>query len=362
MKRALFIDRDGTLVYEPADEQVDALSKVKFLPGVFTYLGRIARELDYELVLVTNQDGLGTDAFPEETFWPAHRLIMDTLASEGIVFREECIDRHFPADNAPTHKPGTAMLKSYQLGEWNLAESYVIGDRWSDVELAQNLGAKSIFISPEAGEGADLTAPDWQTIYQFLRTERRKVTIARKTKETDIALTFSASGSGQARVQTGLGFFDHMLDQVARHSGCDLTATVQGDLDVDEHHTVEDLALALGEAVSQSLGNRVGITRYAFVLPMDEAEARVSIDLGGRPYLQWDVPFQRERVGDVPTELWKHFFQSFCQTAGCTLNVACTAENDHHRIEAVFKGFAKVLGQAVALTGSDAVPSTKGVL
>ena len=383
MQRILFIDRDGTLITEPQpDQQVDSLAKLDFIPKTISALRRIAEETSYSLVMVTNQDGLGTDSFPEDTFWPAHNKMLATLAGENINFDAVHIDRHFPHDNAPARKPGTGMLTGYFSGDYNLANSYVIGDRLTDVQLAVNLGAKAILFLPNAGEaspvqGADvsgltdamrdaivLTTGDWDAIYEFLRLPARTATVERNTRETQIRVELNLDGTGRADMHTGLGFFDHMLDQVAKHSGADLSIRVQGDLHIDEHHTIEDTALALGEAYRRALGDKRGIGRYGFLLPMDEALAQVAIDFSGRPWLVWDAEFRREKIGDVPTEMFFHFFKSFADAALCNLNVKVEGDNEHHKIEAVFKAFAKAIRMAVRrdVRELDNLPSTKGVL
>lgn len=362
MKKVLFIDRDGTILLEPPDEQIDSIEKFAFLPGAISALSRIARELDYELVMVTNQDGLGTDSFPEETFWPAHRLMLSILGGEGIVFSDVHIDRTFPEANAPTRKPGTEMLRRYFSDEYDLSGSFVIGDRASDTELARNLGCQAIRIGDVSDPGAVLTTPRWQEIYRFLSSEPRTSMVQRTTKETNIRVELSLDGQGRADIKTGLGFFDHMLAQLAFHGNVDLFLRVDGDLGVDEHHTVEDTALALGEAFADALGKRVGIGRYGYVLPMDDALAQVAIDFGGRSWLVWDAEFRREKIGDMPAEMFPHFFKSFCDTARCTLNVHVSGENEHHMIESIFKAVARAIGTAVARTGTQTIPSTKGVL
>lgn len=388
MQRILFIDRDGTLIAEPQpDQQVDSLAKLDFIPKTISALRRIAEETDYGLVMVTNQDGLGTNSFPEDTFWPAHNKMLTTLAGENIYFDAVHIDRHFPGDNAPTRKPGTGMLTGYFSGDYDLANSYVIGDRLTDVQLAVNLGAKAILFLPNDGQaspvqGADvadestpgmtdtmrdaiaLTTGDWDKIYEFLRLPARTATVERNTKETQIRVDLNLDGTGRADIHTGLGFFDHMLDQVAKHSGADLSIRVQGDLHIDEHHTIEDTALALGEAYRRALGDKRGISRYGFLLPMDEALAQVAIDFSGRPWLVWDAEFRREKIGDMPTELFFHFFKSFADAALCNLNVTVTGDNEHHKIEAIFKAFAKAIRMAVRrdVRELDNLPSTKGVL
>ncbi len=362
MKKVLFIDRDGTLIVEPEDEQIDSLEKLAFVPGAIGALARIARETDYRLVMVTNQDGLGTASFPEETFWPAHNKMLEILAGEGVVFDEILIDRSFPRDNAPTRKPGTALLTHYLKGDYNLADSYVIGDRISDLELASNLGARAIFISGNGDERAELSSASWDEICRYLKERPRRATVRRTTHETDIAVTVNLDGSGQADIATGLGFFDHMLEQLARHGGLDLKIKVRGDLQVDEHHTIEDTGLALGQAFDRALGSRKGVRRYGFLLPMDESLARVAIDFGGRSWLVWQARFAREKIGDMPTEMFSHFFKSFCDTARCTLNVEVQGENEHHKIEAVFKAWARAVQMAVARTHDGQLPSTKGSL
>lgn len=382
MQKILFIDRDGTLIVEPQpDQQVDSLAKLDYIPKAISALRRVAEETDYALVMVTNQDGLGTDSFPETTFWPAHTKMMGTFAGENIHFQAVHIDRHFPRDNAPTRKPGTGMLTEYFSDQYDLAGSYVIGDRLTDVQLAVNLGAKAVLFLPPNGletvQTADvpgltdamqnaiaLTTGDWDTIYEFLRLPPRTATVERNTKETQIRVELTLDGRGRANIQTGLGFFDHMLDQVAKHSGADLTIRVQGDLHIDEHHTIEDTALALGEAYRRALGNKRGISRYGFLLPMDEALAQVAIDFSGRPWLVWDAEFRREKIGDMPTEMFFHFFKSFSDTALCNLNVKVEGDNEHHKIEAIFKAFAKAIRMAVKrdIRELDNLPSTKGVL
>ncbi len=378
MKRILFIDRDGTLVLEPADEQVDSLDKVEFYPQVFQYLARIARELDYELVMVTNQDGLGTDAFPEADFWPAHKLIMRAFENEGVVFSEVLIDRTFPHENAPTRKPRTGLMTPYMdNADYDLTHSFVIGDRLTDMELAKNLNCRGIWLNtkPELGaaevesgneailEKIALTTTDWAEIYRFLRLSSRSAEVRRTTKETDILIRLALDGTGQARNRTGLGFFDHMLDQLARHSGCDLEVRVEGDLHIDEHHTIEDTALALGEAFYQALGDKLGIERYGFCLPMDDCLAQVAIDFGGRPWLVWDAEFRREKIGEMPTEMFSHFFKSFSDAARCNLNIKAEGTNEHHKIEAIFKAFAKSIKMAKRRDPENMqLPSTKGTL
>jgi imidazoleglycerol-phosphate dehydratase/histidinol-phosphatase len=362
MKKVLFIDRDGTIILEPEDEQIDSLEKLEFYPKAIVNLHKIAGELDYELVMVTNQDGLGTDSFPEDTFWPAHNKMMDLLKNEGVNFSDVLMDRSFPKDNSPNRKPATGMLGKYIHGDYNLEQSFVIGDRETDIMLAKNLGSKSIFLSDKPNEAADLTTTDWEAVYNFLKDESRIAKVERSTKETKISVAVNLDGSGKSDIDSGIGFFDHMLEQIARHSGCDLTINVKGDLEVDEHHTIEDTALALGEAFREALGSKKGIERYGFLLPMDDSLVQVAIDFSGRSWLVWKAKFKREKVGDVPTEMFNHFFKSFCDTAGCNLNVKAIGDNEHHKIEAIFKAFGKSIKQAVSKTGKGEIPSTKGTL
>jgi len=379
MKRVLFLDRDGTLVREPEDYQVDRLDKVEFYPEVFRYLSRIARELDYTLVMVTNQDGLGTESFPEQDFRTVQAFILKAFANEGVHFDEILIDRSFPHDNAPTRKPRTGMLTHYLNGEYDLAGSYVIGDRLTDMELARNLGSRGIWLNADPQLGAEessdhsgwidntvaLATQRWADIYQFLRQPANRSTqLHRRTKETDIRVELELDGRGRSKHQTGIGFFDHMLDQLAKHSGCNLQVRVRGDLQIDEHHTIEDTAIVLGEAFRQALGDKRGIERYGFyLLPMDESLARVAIDFGGRPWLVWRADFRREKVGGMPTEMFHHFFKSFSDHAGCNLNIDVSGQNEHHMIEAIFKAFARALKMAVRReAGSRELPSTKGSL
>ena len=376
-KKVLFIDRDGTMIKETADEQIDAFEKLDFYPKAFTYLGKIAKELDYELVMITNQDGLGTDIFPEDTFWPVHNFIMKSFENEGVVFDKVFIDRTFPKDNADTRKPGTGMLTSYFSDEYDLENSFVIGDRLTDIELAKNLGAKGIFINDETHLGTEeitvkrealddyitLESNDWEKIYEFLILENRVAEISRKTNETDIKIKINLDGTGKSDINTGLAFFDHMLDQLARHGQMDLNIKVDGDLEVDEHHTIEDTAIALGELFSKALGNKLGIERYGFALPMDDCLAQVAIDFGGRNWLVWDTEFKREKVGDMPTEMFMHFFKSFTDGAKANLNIKAEGTNEHHKIEAIFKAFAKSIKMAVKRDAEKMVlPSTKGML
>jgi imidazoleglycerol-phosphate dehydratase / histidinol-phosphatase len=377
MKKVLFIDRDGTLIYETPDEQIDNFAKLQFLPGAFKNMALIAAKTDYVLTMVTNQDGLGTERFPEDTFWPVHSFIQQAFKNEGVVFASEHIDRTFPQDNAPTRKPRTGMLTQYLTGEYDLANSFVIGDRLTDVELAKNLGCKAIFIDHGHNMGlaevADkveelqqyiaLTTNNWDDIYAFLRKENRTATVTRKTNETDITITVDLDGTGKANIETGLHFFNHMLDQIARHSGIDLTVVAKGDLHIDEHHTIEDTAITLGEVFLKALGDKKGIERYGFCLPMDDALAQVAIDFGGRNWIEWEAEFKREKVGDVPTEMFFHFFKSFSDAAKCNLNIKAEGDNEHHKIEAIFKAFAKAIKMAVKKDyNSNVLPSTKGTL
>lgn len=378
MKRVLFIDRDGTIIKEvPPTYQIDSLEKVEFYPKVFTYLTRIAKELDYELVMVTNQDGLGTDSFPEADFWPAQDFIVRSFANEGVIFKEAFIDRSFPHENAPTRKPGTGMLTKYFSAEYDLANSFVIGDRITDVQLAKNLGSKAIFLNEGTGLGnaeisddlqalqttIALESTDWEKIYTFLKLGLRTVTHTRTTKETDITISLNLDGTGKADISTGLGFFDHMLDQIARHGSIDLTVKAKGDLHIDEHHTIEDTGLALGEAMAMGLADKRGMERYGFCLPMDDCLAQAAIDFGGRNWLVWDAEFKREKIGEMPTEMFFHFFKSFSDAAKCNLNIKAEGENEHHKIEAIFKVFAKAIKMAVKRNPDNMqLPSTKGVL
>ncbi len=373
--KALFIDRDGTLIVEPpVDFQVDALEKLAFVPGAITAMNRIAT-LDFELVLATNQDGLGTASFPEADFHPAHNLMLRTLEGEGVRFDDQLIDRSMPADMAPTRKPGTGMFSKYLDAEkYDLAGSYVIGDRVTDIALARNLGARGILLQePEAGramlaeaglsESAALITDSWEKIWEFLRAGERTASIERKTRETDIRLSLDLDGGKASGIDTGLKFFDHMLEQIVHHAGVSLTLQVKGDLQVDEHHTVEDVAIVLGEAFYRALGSKLGIARYGFSLPMDECDATVVLDFGGRIDFQWDATFTRERVGDVPTEMFPHFFKSFAEAARCNLHITATGENEHHKIEGIFKAFARALRMAISRSSLRfELPSSKGVL
>ena len=363
VKKVLFIDRDGTLVIEPPEDlQLDSLEKLEFYPQVFSFLSRIATELDYELVMVTNQDGLGTDSFPEETFWPAHNKIIKAFENEGVIFDDILIDRSFPEDNAPTRKPRTGMLNKYLQGNYDLENSFVIGDRLTDMQLAKNLGARGIFLSEEKLNMQDvaLQTTSWQEIYKFLKFGLRQADITRKTKETDIRIYLNLDGTGQSEINTGIGFFDHMLEQISRHGGCDLKISVKGDLDVDEHHTIEDTAIVLGEAFAKAMKNMTGVERYGFTLPMDDCLAQVAVDFGGRSWLVWDAGFRREKIGDMPTEMFFHFFKSFSDAAKCNLNIKAEGTNEHHKIESIFKAFARAIKMAKKRDLNDQVlPSTK---
>lgn len=377
MKRVLFLDRDGTLIIEPEDKQIDAFEKLAFYPKVFQYLGKIAKELDFEIVMITNQDGLGTDSFPEETFWPVHNFIIESFKNEGIEFKHKFIDSSLPEDNAPTRKPKTGLLTQYFSEDYDLANSFVIGDRFTDVELAKNLKAKGIFINDntnlvtneisEKREELDkyiaLESNDWEVIYKFLKAEARTGFIERNTNETKIKIHLNLDGTGQSNIDTGIAFFDHMLDQIARHGQLDLDIKVIGDLEVDEHHTIEDTAIALGEVFASTLGNKLGIERYGFCLPMDDCFVQVAIDFGGRNWLVWEADFKREMIGKMPTEMFFHFFKSFTDGAKCNLNIKAEGVNEHHKIEAIFKAFAKAIKMAVKRDVEKMIlPSTKGML
>ena len=377
-KKVLFIDRDGTLVLEPENYQLDSLTKLAFYPKVFQYMSKIALELDFELVMVTNQDGLGTSSFPEDAFWPTQNFILKAFENESVTFEELFIDRSFPEDNAPTRKPRTGMLTKYlNNSDYDLANSYVIGDRITDVELAKNLGSKAIFIKNEADLGGSeisaskeelknviaLQTTDWKQIYEFLKLDERTASITRKTNETDIFIQLNLDGTGKSNIDTGISFFDHMLDQIARHGQMDLDIQVKGDLEVDEHHTIEDTAIALGEVFATALGNKLGIERYGFCLPMDDCLAQVAIDFGGRNWLVWETEFKREMIGKMPTEMFFHFFKSFTDGAKANLNIKCEGTNEHHKIEAIFKAFAKAIKVDVKRDAEKMIlPSTKGML
>ena len=376
MKKVLFIDRDGTLTIEPGDYQVDAFEKLVFYPEVFRYLSSIARELDYELVMVTNQDGLGTDSFPEEEFWPYQNHLVNSFKNEGVVFSEIFIDRTFPHEKADTRKPGIGMLKGFiDNPEFDLSASFVIGDRLTDMQLAKNLGAKGIFIDNNIDLGADevtdsalddtivLKTRSWEAIYNMLLLNERAVKLKRNTKETTISIDLNLDGSGKSQIDTGIAFFDHMLDQIARHGGVDLYIKTIGDLEVDEHHTIEDTAIALGESFAQALGDKKGIERYGFTLPMDDSLAQVALDFGGRSWLVWEAEFTREMVGQMPTEMFYHFFKSFADGAKANINIKAEGVNEHHKIESIFKAFAKAIKMALKRdTNKMILPSTKGKL
>ncbi len=367
LKKVLFIDRDGTLIWEPPiNFQIDSFEKLKFLPGVITYLNKIANELDFELVMVTNQDGLGTKSFPEKKFWPVQNFVVDTLKTEGIKFSAIHIDKSFEKENKPTRKPGVGMLKKYFSDKYDLENSYVIGDRLTDVLLAKNLNAKSLFLSSKKIKlpyNRSQQVKNWQEIYNYLKLPPRLVQQIRNTNETKISVELNLDGKGKANIKTGLGFFDHMLEQIAKHSGCDLKITCQGDLHIDEHHTIEDVGIALGEAINKALSNKLGIERYGFSLPMDDCLAQVALDFGGRNWIEWEVEFKREKIGDMPTEMFFHFFKSLSDASKCNLNIKAEGENEHHKIEAIFKAFAKSIKMAVKRDKENMnLPSTKGLL
>ncbi len=377
-RKVLFIDRDGTLCLEPEDYQVDSFEKLRFYPGAFKYLTKIAEELDFDLVMVTNQDGLGTDSHPEENFWPVHNFLINAFEAEGVVFKEVIIDKTFAHENAPTRKPGTALLTHYlDLEKYDLANSFVIGDRITDVVLAKNLGAKAIWLKQDANLGLSeisneaeelqkyiaLDTTEWKAVYEFLKVGKREVEHRRTTKETDIYIKLNLDGKGEAKISTGLHFFDHMLDQIARHGSIDLEINTKGDLHIDEHHTIEDTGLALGEAISKALGDKRGIERYGFCLPMDDCLAQVAIDFGGRNWIVWDAEFKREKVGEMPTEMFFHFFKSFSDASKSNLNIKAEGQNEHHKIEAIFKAFAKAIKVAAKRDVNNMqLPSTKGLL
>lgn len=379
-KKVLFIDRDGTLIKEaPPTYQLDSFSKLEFYPDMFYYMRKIAAELDYELVMVTNQDGLGTASFPEDTFWPVQNFVMTNLANEVIHFSEVFIDKTYPSENAPTRKPGTGMLTQYiNNPAYDLANSFVIGDRITDMQLAKNLQCKGIWLNIDASLGAAeindtiddlkketivLETPDWAVIYDHLKLPPRKILHQRNTNETKIAVEINLDGTGKANINTGLAFFDHMLDQLARHGNMDLTITCKGDIHIDEHHSIEDTGIALGEAMALALGNKRGIERYGFLLPMDDCLAQVAIDFGGRNWIVWEADFKREKIGEMPTEMFFHFFKSFSDASKCNLNIKAEGDNEHHKIEAIFKGFAKAIKMAVKRDiNNNAIPTTKGLL
>ena len=377
MKKVLFIDRDGTIIKETSDEQIDSFEKLTFYPKAIQALSKIAKELDYELVMITNQDGLGTPIFPENTFWPVHNFIVQTFENEGVLFDEVFIDKTFAKENAPTRKPNTGLLTKYFSDAYDLENSLVIGDRLTDIELAKNLKAKGIFINDQTELGTDeitikredlakyiaLETNDWTQIYEFLKLQDRTAEISRTTNETDIAIRLNLDGTGKSNMHTGLEFFDHMLDQIARHGQMDLDIQVKGDLGVDEHHTIEDTAIALGEVFSKALADKLGIERYGFCLPMDDCMAQVLIDFGGRNWLVWEADFKREMIGEMPTEMFMHFFKSFTDGAKCNLNIKAEGGNEHHKIEAIFKAFAKAIKAAVKRDVEKLIlPSTKGML
>ena len=375
IKKALFIDRDGTLVVEPpVDYQLDSLEKLEFIPKVFRNLHFIKEKLDFELVMVSNQDGLGTDSFPEETFWPAQNKIIRAFENEGVTFDNILIDRSFPEENLPTRKPGTGMLKEYLDGSYDMKQSFVIGDRITDMQLAKNMGCRGIFLKNEkqglqeiTDNGLDqtcvLVTPDWDKITEFLFAGERRAEIIHKTSETDIHVTINLDGNGKCNISTGLGFFDHMLDQIGKHSGIDLTIRVKGDLNVDEHHTIEDTGIALGEAIGKALGDKRGIERYGYYLPMDDCLCSVALDFGGRAWLVWNAEFKREKIGDMPTEMFFHFFKSFSDAARMNLNIKAEGDNEHHKIEGIFKALARALKMAIRRDIFHyELPSTKGAI
>lgn len=362
MKKVLFIDRDGTVLTEPEDKQIDSLGKLMFTSGVITALAGIAAETDFEMVMVTNQDGLGTPLFPEETFWPAHEKMVGILEGEGVRFAQIFIDKSLPEENAPTRKPGTAMLVKYLASGIDLENSYVIGDRPTDIEFARNLGCRAIYFSSQLSEEAVLSTTDWNEIRRYLAALPRKSEVKRKTGETDIYVALNLDGSGRSNINTGIAFFDHMLDQIARHGNFDLTVRASGDLGDDGHHLIEDTAICLGEAFSKALGTKKGIERYSFVLPMDDCLAQVAVDLGGRAWLVWDAAFSNTKIGEMPSEMFSHFFRSFSENAKCNLNMKADGDNDHHKIEALFKAFARAMKMAVKKNDSGKIPSTKGQL
>lgn len=377
LQKILFVDRDGTMIKEPADEQIDSFEKLEFYPGAIPYLSKIAAELDYELVMITNQDGLGSDKYPENTFFPVHNFVLKTFASEGVNFSAIYIDRTWPAENAPTRKPGTGLLTQYfDIEKYDLANSFTIGDRRNDILLAKNLGAKAIWLNNQSNLGGNetqndasiedvvaLETTDWKEVYEFLKLGERIFENKRTTKETDIYVKINLDGTGEAKISTGLHFFDHMLDQIARHGSIDLEIEAKGDLHIDEHHTIEDTGIALGEVFAAALGDKKGIERYGFCLPMDDCLAQAAIDFGGRNWLVWEADFKREKVGDMPTEMFYHFFKSFSDASKSNLNIKAEGQNEHHKIEAIFKAFAKAIKMAVKRDVNKMVlPSTKGLL
>lgn len=367
MKKALFIDRDGTLIREPEDEQIDSFEKLAFVPGVMRNLGFILKHCDYEFVMVSNQDGLGTPVYPEETFWGPHRLMMSTLEGEGVTFDDILIDRSFPEDNLPTRKPGTGMLGKYMAGDYDLEQCYVIGDRETDAKLALNLGCKALILKEKDehsfADDSIMYVSGWDEIAEIIFAGERKASVRRTTKETDIEIRLNMDGRGECDIYTGLGFFDHMLEQIGKHGNMDLYIRVDGDLHVDEHHTIEDTALALGECIGRALGDKRGIERYGYCLPMDDCLCSVALDFGGRPWLVWDAEFKREKIGEMPTEMFLHFFKSLSDAAKMNLNIKAEGENEHHKIEGIFKALARSLKMAVKRDIYHyELPSSKGVL
>jgi len=363
MKKVLFIDRDGTILIEPADEQIDSFKKMEFIPGVISALHKISSETEYELVMVSNQDGLGTSSFPTRTFQPIHELMLKILAGEGIVFSDIHIDPTLPKQNAPTRKPGIGMLGKYFEGNYDLARSFVLGDRINDIKLAKNLGCEAIYLNNKSHKNAILSTTDWEEIYRFLVNQSRQAEVHRKTGETDIRVFLNLDGSGKAKIKSKLGFLNHMLELFSKHSGIDLEADIKGDLQVDEHHTVEDTAIVLGKAINQALGKKLKIKRYGFLLPMDDSRAEVAIDFSGRPHLVWKVKFKTKKIGDFPTDLFEHFFKSFCDHAGCNIYVRAKGKNDHHKIEAIFKSLARAIKSGITRSSRESgIPSTKGTL